>query len=145
MPTDHVPQCHIHMVLEHLQEQWLHHLSVPLLLRRTFFWYPTWIIFYYSIIIRSLYPFWGRAACCSPRDVLPILCCALQQRKQSGTLVCKRDWILIQHTQKKIRKNCCCRHRWNTDVMGVRSERGWHGLITSSLSFLGGWFCLEGW
>jgi len=26
MPTHHVPQCHIHMVLEHLQGQWLHHL-----------------------------------------------------------------------------------------------------------------------
>jgi len=26
MPTDHIPQCHIHMALEHLQGWWLHHL-----------------------------------------------------------------------------------------------------------------------
>jgi len=33
MPTAHGPQCHIHMALEHLQGQWLHHLygqPVPL-------------------------------------------------------------------------------------------------------------------
>ena len=33
MPTNCVPQCHIHMVLKHLQGQWLHHLPgqpVPL-------------------------------------------------------------------------------------------------------------------
>ena len=26
MPTDHVPQCHISTVLEHLQGRWFHHL-----------------------------------------------------------------------------------------------------------------------
>ena len=39
VPTDHVPQCHIHMALEHLQGQWLHHLpGQPVPLQHHSFW-----------------------------------------------------------------------------------------------------------
>ena len=39
MPTDHVPQCHIHTVLEHLHGRWLHHLpGQPVPLQHRSFW-----------------------------------------------------------------------------------------------------------
>ena len=35
IPTDHIPQCHISIFLEHLQGQWLHHLPGQLCQRIT--------------------------------------------------------------------------------------------------------------
>jgi len=39
MPTDHVPQCHNHVALEHLQGWWLHHLhGQPVSMPHHSFW-----------------------------------------------------------------------------------------------------------
>jgi len=109
MPTNHIPQCHISTVLEHLQWWWLHLLPrQPVPMHHRSFWlfssYPTWISpgatwvlsllpgkrdwpsSHYRFCLEGLYCYLANIICLSsvsvswpPKCPIPSLCYLLQQ------------------------------------------------------------------